>query len=401
MYCVKKLKDDMYWVGANDRRLALFENLYPIPKGISYNAYLVMDEKTVLIDTVDKAVTGIFFENIRHALSGRPLDYLIVNHVEPDHAAAFEDLRNCYPNLKIVSNAKGIDMIRQFFDFDVDACSLTIKEGETLSTGRHSFRFFMAPMVHWPETMVTYDETDHILYSGDAFGAFGAVNGNLCADEVDFEQYWLPEARRYYGNIVGKYGVQVQSLLKKAAGLDIGMICSLHGPVWRKDLGWFIEKYDRWSSYQPEDRAVMIVYGSIYGHTENAAEMLAFALAEAGVRDIVLYDASSTDVSHLVAEAFRCSHLVLASVTHNAEIFPPMHHFLLDMKAHNLQKRTVALIENGTWAAASGKLMAQILSGMKEMELLEDTVSIRSAVGADQREALIRLAGKIAASLKG
>lgn len=401
MHCVKKLMDDMYWVGASDRRLALFENLYPIPGGISYNAYLVLDEKTVLIDTVDKAVTGIFFENIRHALSGRPLDYLIVNHVEPDHAAAFEDLMRCYPNLKIVSNAKGIDMIRQFFDFDVDACSLIIKEGETLSTGRHNFRFFMAPMVHWPETMVTYDEADHILYSGDAFGSFGAVSGNLYADEVDFKQYWLPEARRYYANIVGKYGAQVQSLLKKAAGLQIEQICSLHGPVWRKDLAWFTEKYGRWSTYQPEDKAVMIAYGSIYGHTENAADILAFALAEAGVRNIVMYDVSSTDVSYLVAEAFRCSHLVLAASTHNAEIFPHMHHLLLDLKAHNMQNRTVALIENGTWAASSGKLMAQIVSDMKEMDLMEGTVSLRSAVGEDQLTALKELAQRLAASLDG
>ncbi len=401
MHCVKKLTSDMYWVGANDRRLALFENLYPIPAGVSYNAYLILDEKTVLVDTVDKAVEGVFFENIEHVLSGRALDYLIVNHMEPDHAAAIGELMARYPGLKIVSNAKGITMIRQFFRFDVDACALTVKEGEALNTGRHDFRFFMAPMVHWPETMVTYDESDQILYSGDAFGTFGALSGNLYADEVNFERDWLPDARRYYANIVGKYGAQVQTLLKKAAGLKLGMICPLHGPVWRKDLDWFIGKYDLWSSWRPEEQAVMIAFGSIYGHTENAAEILAFQLAEAGVRKIVMYDVSSTDVSHLVAEAFRCSHIVLASSTHNAEIFPPMHHFLLDLKAHNMQNRTVALIENGTWASSSGKLMAEILSGMKTMDLLEGTVSLRSAVSEDQDAALRGLAQRIAGSLNG
>mgnify|MGYP000976671406 FL=1 len=401
MYCVKKMTDDMYWVGANDRRLALFENLYPIPAGVSYNAYLILDEKTVLIDTVDKGAAALFFENIEKVLAGRSLDYLIINHMEPDHAAAIGDLIRRYPDLKIVSNAKAITMIRQYFDFDVEACAIAVKEGEILSIGRHVFRFLMAPMVHWPETMVTYDEADRILYSGDAFGTFCAVNGNLYADEMNFERDWLPDARRYYANIVGKYGAQVQALLKKAAGLEIAAICPLHGPVWRKDLDWFIGKYDLWSSWQPEEQAVMIACGSIYGHTENAAEILAFELAEAGVRNIVMYDVSSTDVSHLVAEAFRCSHLVLACSTHNAEIFPPMHHFLLDLKAHNMQNRTVALIENGTWASSSGKLMAELLSGMKTMDLLEGTVSLRSAATEDQRVALRDMAQRIAASLNG
>ena len=401
MYCVKKMTDDVYWVGANDRRLALFENLYPIPAGVSYNAYLILDEKTVLIDTVDKGAAALFFENIEKVLAGRPLDYLIINHMEPDHAAAIGDLIRRYPDLKIVSNAKAITMIRQYFGFDVEACAIAVKEGEALSTGRHVFRFLMAPMVHWPETMVTYDEAGRILYSGDAFGTFGAVNGNLYADEMNFERDWLPDARRYYANIVGKYGAQVQALLKKAAGLEIAAICPLHGPVWRKGLDWFIGKYDLWSSWQPEEQAVMIAYGSIYGHTENAAEILAFELAEAGVRNIVMYDVSSTDVSHLVAEAFRCSHLVLACSTHNAEIFPPMHHFLLDLKAHNMQNRTVALIENGTWASSSGKLMAELLSGMKAMDLLEGTVSLRSAATEDQRVALRDMAQRIAASLNG
>jgi flavorubredoxin len=282
MYCVRKIKDDTYWVGGSDRRLALFENVYPIPEGISYNAYLVMDEKTVLIDAVDKAIEGLFFENVEHVLAGRPLDYLIVNHMEPDHGAAIGNLFKRYPHMKIVTNSKSINMIRQFFTFDIDAHSMVIKEGDTLETGRHAFTFVMAPMVHWPETMVTYDTTDRVLYSGDAFGTFGALNGNLFADEMDFPASRLADARRYYSNIVGKYGSQVQALLKKARLLEISLLCPLHGPVWRNNIDWYIQKYEQWSTYVPEDNAVMILFGSIYGNTENAADILASALAEKG-----------------------------------------------------------------------------------------------------------------------
>ncbi|MDD4511134.1 MAG: FprA family A-type flavoprotein, partial [Oscillospiraceae bacterium] len=321
MYCVKKITDDMSWIGGSDRRLALFENVFPIPRGVSYNAYVVLDEKTVLLDTVDKAVSSQFFENLAHVLDGRQLDYLVVNHMEPDHCGTMSELVLRYPEVKIVANAKTVTMIKQFFDFEIDSRVIVVKEGDTLSTGRHTFTFVMAPMVHWPEAMVTYDITDKILYSSDAFGTFGAINGNLFADEVDFETEWLPDARRYYTNIVGKYGTQVQALLKKAANLEINMICSLHGPVWRKNIGWFIDKYLKWSSYTPEDQAVMIVYGSIYGNTENAANILASKLADAGVRNIAMYDASVTHPSVIVSEAFRCSHLVFASATYNAGIF--------------------------------------------------------------------------------
>ena len=267
MYCVHPVTSDVLWLGASDRRLALFENVYPIPRGISYNAYLVLDEKTVLLDTADKAVGDRFLENLEYGLHGRNLDYVVVNHMEPDHCATLGEVLRRYPQTQVVGNAKTITMIGQFFDLDLTGRTVTVKEGDTLSTGRHTFTFVMAPMVHWPETMATYDSTDRILFSADAFGTFGALNGNLYADEVNFERDWLDDARRYYANIVGKYGAQVQALLKKAAGLDIAYICPLHGPIWRENIGWLIDKYQKWSTYAPEDRGVTIFFGSVYGNT--------------------------------------------------------------------------------------------------------------------------------------
>ncbi len=398
MHCVRPIVSDVLLVGASDRRLALFENIYPIPRGVSYNAYLVLDEKTVLLDTADSAVSVRFLENLAHGLQGRSLNYIIVNHMEPDHCATLADVLRLYPEAKIVASAKAISMIGQFFDCDVTNRCTAVKEGDTLSTGRHNFTFAMAPMVHWPEVMVTYDTTDKILFSADAFGTFGALNGNIFADEVAFESEWLPDARRYYTNIVGKYGPQVQTLLKKAAGLDIQLLCPLHGPIWRENTGWFVEKYQRWSSYTPEENTVAIFCGSVYGNTENAADILAAALAERGVRHVALYDVSHTDLSHLVAEAFRCSHLVFASATYNNGIFTPMETLLMDLKAHNLQNRTVALIENGTWAPQAGKLMGELVNGMKNMTLLEGTVSLKSAV--KERASLESLADALAAGLQ-
>ncbi|MCI2055822.1 MAG: FprA family A-type flavoprotein [Oscillibacter sp.] len=399
MYCVRQITEDCWWLGASDRRLALFENVYPIPQGISYNSYLVLDEKTVLLDTADAAVGKQFFENLEHLLAGRKLDYVIVNHMEPDHAATLDELLRRFPEVQIVGNAKTLTMIGQFFDGDVSGQFVSVKEGETLTTGRHTFTFVMAPMVHWPETMVTYDAQEKILFSADAFGTFGALNGNIFADEVNFERDWLDDARRYYANIVGKYGVQVQNLLKKAAGLDIQYLCPLHGPIWRENIGWFVEKYQRWGSWMPEEQAVVIVYGSIYGHTQNAAEILAAQLAEKGVRNITMYDASKTDPSYLVSEAFRCSHLVVASATYNAGIYTPVETFLLELKAHALQNRTVALIENGTWAPQSGRLMGEIFASMKNVTVLEDTVSLKSSVKEPQRRSLLALADTLAQTL--
>ena len=399
MHCVKKVTDDLYWIGGSDRRLALFENVYPIPRGVSYNSYVLLDEKTVLLDTVDASISGLFFENLEYVLNGRTLDYLIVNHMEPDHCAVIGDVVRRYPDVKLVCNAKTVPMLKQFFNFPVEDRTVIVKEMDTLCTGKHTFAFVMAPMVHWPEAMVSYDTVDKILFSADGFGTFGAINGNLFADEVNFERDWLDDARRYFINIVGKYGVQVQNLLKKAATLEIKMICPLHGPVCSENLGWFIEKYDTWSSYKPEDQAVMIAYASIYGNTENAAEILASKLADKGVKNIAMYDVSVTDPSVIVSESFRCSHLVFAAPSYNGGIFTKMETVLSELKAHSLQNRTVAIMENGTWAPVAGKQMREIFAGMKNIELLEEGVTIRSAVKEAQEASLEALAEKIASSL--
>ena len=397
MYCTKNITDDLYWIGGNDRRLALFENIFPVPNGVSYNSYALLDEKTVLFATVDKAVSEQFFENLVHSLGERTLDYVIINHMEPDHCAMLKEVIMRYPDVQIVCNAKTADIIKQFFKIETDA--VIVKENDTLCTGKHTFTFLMAPMVHWPEVMVTYDTTDKILFSADAFGTFGAINGNLFADEIEFEHKWLDDARRYYTNIVGKYGAQVQALLKKASNVEIGMICPLHGPVWRKNIEWFVEKYQKWSTYEPEDQGVMIAYASIYGNTENAANVLASRLADKGLKNIAMYDVSVTHPSVVVSEAFRASHLVFASPTYNGGIFPNMETVLLDLKAHNLQKRTVAFMQNGTWAATSGRQMNEMVSGMKQMTVLEPTITIKSALNDSQSEEIDAMADAILESM--
>lgn len=398
MYSYRKITRDMYAVGGNDRRLALFENMYPIPRGVSYNSYFVNDEKTVLLDTVDRAVADAFFENIDALLDGRQLDYVIVNHMEPDHCASLGELLRRHPSAQVVGNAKTIAMVGQFFAMDITPRAVIVTEGASLCTGRHTFNFYMAPMVHWPEVMVTYDTAEHILYSADAFGTFGAISGNLYDDEVELTE-WLPELRRYYANIVGKYGVQVQSLLKKAAGLEISMICPLHGLIWRKNIPWIVEKYDRWSSYTPEENTVMIAYGSVYGNTAAAAELLAGLLAERGVRNIAVYDVSVTHPSVIVSEAFRCGTLVFASSTYNAEIFTNMQTLLMDLKEHALCRRKVALIENGSWGPVSGKKMRELFGSMKDITLLGDTLTLKSALRREQIPALTALADEITAAL--
>ena len=400
MYCVKTIKDDLFWVGGSDRRLALFENAYPIPRGISYNSYVLLDEKTILFDTVDRAITGQFLENVEAVLGGRELDYIIVNHMEPDHCATLGEMVRRYPDVKVICNAKTVPIINQFYEFGVDSRAVIVKEGDTFCSGKHTFTFYMAPMVHWPEVMVTYDTTDKVLFSADAFGTFGAMNGNLFADEVNFEREWLDESRRYYSNIVGKYGPSTQTLLKKIAELDIQFLCPLHGPVWRSDICWYMDKYFKWSSYTPGENAVMIAYGSIYGNTENAANILACRLAERGIRNIVMYDVSNTHPSVLISEAFRCSHLVFASATYNGGIFSSMEHLLQDMKAHNVQNRTVALMENGSWGIMAGKKMTEIISEMKNMTILEQTITIKSSVKEDQLAEIGALANAIAESIQ-
>ena len=398
MQNTRRITNDLYYVGSSDRRLALFENVYPVPRGVSYNSYLLRDEKTVLFDTADSAVREQYFENVAAALADRSLDYLVVNHMEPDHAALLADLLLRYPEATVVTTAKAAQMMEQFLG-SKPAKLMVVKEGDQLATGRHNLTFVMAPMVHWPEVMMTYDLTDKILFSADAFGTFGALNGNIFADEVNFDRDWLDDARRYYINIVGKYGVQVQNVLKKASALDIQMICPLHGPIWRENLGYFIGKHDTWSSYRPEEEGVLVIYGSIYGHTASAAEKMAAVLADRGVKGIAMYDASHTDASQLVAECFRYSHLVLASSTYNAGIFTPIENLLHDLKAHSWQNRTVAIIENGTWAAQSGKAMRTLLEEMKNITILGEDLSLKSAMKDSQMEDLNFLADLIIANL--
>lgn len=398
MYCTKQISSDLFWVGCDDRRLAMFEGVYSVPTGVSYNSYLLMDEKTVLFDTVDKAVGKVFFENIKHILDGRKLDYLVVQHMEPDHSATMAELLLRYPETTVICNTKIHTMINQFFDINIDDHIQIVSEGDCIVTGKHEITFMLAPMVHWPEVMVTYDRTDKILFSADAFGIFGALNGAIFADEVDFAKDYMDESRRYYTNIVGKYGMQVQALLKKMAAVEINMICPLHGFVWRHDIEVYIEKYQRWSTYTPEETGVMIAYASVYGNTENAANILSCRLRDLGVKT-VMFDVSVTPASEIVAAAFRYSHLVFASTTYNAGIFISMDELLRDISNHNLQNRTVAFIENGSWAPASGKLMYEIISSMKNMTVIEQKVSMKSSLKETQSEELDELVAAIAASI--
>lgn len=401
MYCVRNVTEDLYWVGANDHRLHLFENIHPIPRGVSYNAYLLLDEKSVLFDTVDWSACRQLLENIEYLLKEKPLDYLVINHMEPDHGACIEEILLRYPEVKVISTEKAFMLMRQF-GFDIDSHELIeVHEGDTQSFGKHTVTFVYAPMVHWPEAMVTFDVTNGVLFAADAFGSFGALDGKLFNDEVNFDRDWIDDARRYFTNIVGKYGPHVQALLKKAGTIDIKVICPLHGPVWRSDLGYFIDKYDHWSRYEPEEKGVMIAYASMYGNTEAAAQALASKLCEKGMTNVVMYDVSNTHVSQLISETFRLSHIVLASVTYNLGIYPVMHNYLMDMKALNLQNRKIAIIENGSWACKSGDLMQKFIDEeLKNMTVLNERLSLASALNSDKVTELEALADSIIESMK-
>ena len=395
MHCVKKVTDDLYWIGGSDRRLALFENVYPIPRGVSYNSYVLLDEKTVLLDTVDASISGLFFENLEYVLNGRTLDYLIVNHMEPDHCAIIGDVVRRYPDVKLVCNAKTVPMLKQFFDFPVEDRTVIVKEMDTLCTGKHTFAFVMAPMVHWPEAMVSYDTVDKILFSADGFGTFGAINGNLFADEVNFERDWLDDARRYFINIVGKYGVQVQNLLKKAATLEIKMICPLHGPILKDNLEYYIDKYNTWSSYQPEDEGVLVACASIHGNTKAAAEKMVEILKEKGAAKVAFTDLSRDDMAEAIEDAFRYSKLVLAAASYDAGVFPPMEDFLNRLSHKAYQNRKVALIENGSWAPTAAKAMKNTLDTMKNVTVCENTVTILSTMKDKDITAMEQLASEL------
>ena len=376
----------------------MFEGVYSVPNGVSYNSYLLLDDTTVLFDTVDKAVGGVFFQNVEHALGGRNLDFVVIQHMEPDHSATLGELLLRYPDVKVVCNQKILDMITQFFNLDLSKKAFVVKEGTTLNTGHHTLRFFMAPMVHWPEVMVTYDETTGTLFSADAFGTFGALNGAIFADEVDFANDYMSEARRYYCNIVGKYGNQVQALLKKLHAVDLKMICPLHGFVWRRNLEDFFDKYVKWSTYTPEDTGVMIAYASVYGNTENTAEIISSRLRDRGI-NTVMYDVSVTPASEIIAAAFRWSHLLFASTTYNAGIFVSMEELLHDLAAHNIQNRTVAFVENGSWAPTSGKLMKDIIGSCSNMTILDETLTLKSSLKPEQEAQIDALVEAISATI--
>ena len=397
---IRKITDDLLYVGASDRRLALFESAYPIPQGVSYNSYLLMDEQTVLLDTVDKAVSDTFLAQTAEALAGRTLDYVIVQHMEPDHGATLRSVLKKWPEAVVVCNRKTVQLLNQFFpDLDLSGRMKLVAEGEELCTGRHTLTFLLAPMVHWPEVMLTYDKTDGTLFTADAFGGFGALSGNLFADEADLDAGYMEDFRRYYTNIVGKYGAQVQAVLKKAAALDIRRVCPLHGYIWRENLNVILEKYSLWSSYTPEETGVLIAYASIYGGTQAAAELLAGFLADAGVRRIRMFDVSAVHPSYVLGEAFRLSHVVFAAPTYNNGIFVSMETLLHDLAAHNWQKRTVALVENGSWAPASGKRMRELLDSMKDITVLDTMVTLRSTLAPGQEEQVRVLAQGIASSV--
>lgn len=382
------ITDSILYAGCDDKDIDLFESQYKVPNGVSYNSYVIMDEKIAIMDTADPRVTDEWLANVDRALDGRTPDYLVVHHLEPDHAGNIQTLALKYPDMKIVSNAKVFAMLPQFFDFDLTDRKVVVAEGGTLSLGSHTLQFFMAPMVHWPEVMVSYEQSEKVLFSADGFGKFGAL---------DTEEDWTCEARRYFINIVGKYGAQVQALLKKAATLDIQIICPLHGPVLKDDLGYYIGKYLTWSSYEPEEEGIVIACASIHGNTKRAMQKFAQILEEKGAKKVSFFDLARDDMAEAIEDSYRYDTLVVAGCTYDANLFPCMEDFLYHLKIKNFQKRRVAIVENGSWAPAAGKLMRAYFEGMKQIEIVEPLVTIRSTLNAQSEEALNRLADALLA----
>ena len=395
MHNTRKINDDIYYLGASDRRIELFENVYPVSQGMSYNSYLITDEKTCLMDSVDESIRGQFLENLQYALNGRNLDYMVVQHMEPDHCSIVPELFRMYPDMKLVASLQAFKMMENFYSLQTEERRLVVKEGDTLELGKHTLKFIAAPMVHWPEVLMTYDVTDKILFSADAFGSFGAMSGNIFADEIDWDKDFKDEARRYYVNIVGKYGPQTQNVLKKASTLDIQMICPLHAHIWRKDLSKIISLYDKWSKYEAEKDSVVIFYGSIYGNTQNAAEILAMQLAENGMENVEVFNTSKTHVSFLVSKAFEYKTLVFAAATYNAEIFDTVQNLITELKNHNLSNRRIGLIENGSWAPVAASKMKAQLETLKNMEIVDPVVKVVSSVTAKNVEELSALAKEL------
>ena len=388
MKCTRNVTDHVIWVGANDRRLNLFENLFPIPRGVSYNAYLIKDEKNALMDTVDASASEQFIENVAYALNGGKLDYLVVQHMEPDHAANIANFMKVYPDTTVVSNKKAFAMMQNFFDLDLEGQQVIVDNGGTLSLGKHNLTFVFAPMVHWPEVMVEYEKSEKILFSADGFGKFGAL---------DADEDWTCEARRYYFNIVGKYGAQVQALLKKAATLDIQTICPLHGPILKENLGYYIGKYMTWSSYEPEDDGVLVAYASIHGNTKTAAEKMKEILEAKGAKKVAITDLSRDDMAEAIEDAFRYDKLVLAAASYDASVFPCMETFLNKLTNKNYQNRKIAIIENGSWAPTAARVMKSYVEKMKKITLCEKTVTIKSAMKDADVTAMEELADELLA----
>ena len=380
MINIQKITTDTCWIGGSDRRLAKFENIFPIPCGVSYNSYFIADEKTAVLDTADVTIAEQYVENLAAALKGRSLDYLIILHMEPDHCSQIARVASLYPGLTLVGNMKTFQMLGNFFPELSGLPKITVKEGDTLSLGAHTLKFTMAPMVHWPEVMFAYDMLTGALFTADAFGTFGALDGSIFADECDFEARYLNEARRYYANIVGKYGVQVQNVLKKAAALDIKFLCPLHGPVWRENIAWFIDKYQKWSTLTPEDDGIVVIYGSLYGHTASAAETVAAMIAEKSGKKVRVYDASRTDASELIGEIWRVKKVVIFSPTYNNGVYLPIANLLHDLAALDVKNRIFAIGQNGSWAPAAAKGMTEILGSLKNCTVLENVVTIKSAL---------------------
>jgi Uncharacterized flavoproteins len=400
MYSNYEISPNIYWIGGNDRRLERFENMFPLPNGVAYNSYLILDEKTAVLDTVDASISALYLENITHSLGQRELDYLIINHMEPDHCANIEEIVRRYPNVKLVGNKKTFQLMQQFYSMDMSANYLEVKEGDELPLGNHNLRFYFAPMVHWPEVMFTYETSQGILFSADAFGSFGAMAGNVFADEVEYDNSFLDEARRYYTNIVGRYGPQVQAILKKLKDLKITMICSLHGLLWRNEnVAYILDKYNQWSQYVPEKKGVVIAYASMYGNTENVANALATKLAKRGIKDMRMYDVSKTHPSYVISDIFKYSNVVFASCTYNMHLYFMMDSLLRELSALGVKDRSVTLIGNHSWASAALKGMTEILDGMKGMELIGTPIDVKSTLKPEQEPEMDAIADAIAQSL--
>ncbi len=375
--------------------------MFPLPDGVAYNSYLIKDEKTALLDTVDSSISALYLENIKHVLGDRPLDYLVINHMEPDHCANIEEIVRRYPNIKVIGNAKTFQFFHQYYSLDMSSNCLEVKDGQEINLGDHTLRFYMAPMVHWPEVMVTYEVSQGILFSADAFGSFGAFSGNLFADELEYDNHFLNEARRYYTNIVGRYGLQVQALFKKLSGLPINMICSLHGHIWRNDMiPYILDKYDKWSRYLPEKKGVVLAYGTMYGNTENVVNSLATKLAQRGIKDIRMYDVSKTHPSYIIADIFKYSNVVFASPTYNMQLYFPMDSLIRELAVLNVSNRKVSLLGNHTWASAALKGLTEMVNNMKNMELIGTPIDIKSSLREDREQELDDLVEAIYQSLQ-